>query len=138
MLSHHNTTETEIPRQIHASVLPTPISPLRMQRERASVFVWCGQQDLAQGGHAKPRWISALLRPSVTEAPQNSQAHSGEPRTRGSDSPPGCHSLPRPLKSFIRCPAKQTAYRKTVGFLFWNGRSISNRMPIFLKSIHGF
>ena len=34
-------TETEMPRQINASVLPPPISPLRMQRE-ASVFLFGG------------------------------------------------------------------------------------------------
>jgi len=36
---HHKPTKTEIPRQINASVLPPPISPLRMQRVR-SAFVF--------------------------------------------------------------------------------------------------
>ena len=40
MLSHHNPSKTEIPRQINASVLPPPISPLRMQREGSSLFVY--------------------------------------------------------------------------------------------------
>ena len=40
MPSHHNPSETEIPRQINASVLPPPISPLRMQRERSSFFLY--------------------------------------------------------------------------------------------------
>ena len=40
MPSHHNPSETEIPRQINASVLPPPISPLRMQRE-PSAFIFC-------------------------------------------------------------------------------------------------
>jgi hypothetical protein len=39
MPSHHKPTETEIPRQINASVLPPPISPLRMQR-RSSVSLF--------------------------------------------------------------------------------------------------
>ena len=39
MLLHHKPIETEIPRQINASVLPPPISPLRMQREKRLFFV---------------------------------------------------------------------------------------------------
>ena len=38
MPSHHNPTKTEIPRQINASVLPPPISPLRMQRREQVLF----------------------------------------------------------------------------------------------------
>ena len=42
MLSHRNPTKTEIPRQINASVLPPPISPLRMQRVKSGLFVGGG------------------------------------------------------------------------------------------------
>ena len=51
MLSHHNPAETEIPRQINASVLPPPISPLRMQRERCAFFVG-GDGEIARDGEA--------------------------------------------------------------------------------------
>ena len=81
--------------------------------------VWCRWWDLAQGGHAKPREISALLRPSVTEAPQNSQAHFGEPRTRGSDSPPGCHSHPRLFKSLLYTGIKNKGSGSRRSLYFW-------------------
>ena len=53
MQSRHKPTETEIPRQINASVLPPPISPLRMQRERAVFFFFscgAGRKPFAEGG----------------------------------------------------------------------------------------
>ncbi len=79
MLSYPNPTQTEIPRQFNASVLPPPISPLRMQREQGAVLFWLGYRDSDSRG-TKP-----LGR-------------------RGSDSlVKGCHSLPlRSNPNFMR------------------------------------
>ena len=58
--------------------------------------------DLAQGGHAKPRKISALLRPSVM---------------RGSDMPPACHSPPARVQ--IPLPLRQKNKKDALGASFF-------------------
>ena len=74
------------------------------------LFVWCGQQDLSQDGDAKPREISALLRPSVR---------------RGSDTTPWCHSLPRPFKPCRPHVKNKKDTRKGILFV-WCGQQDLN------------
>ena len=93
---------------------PQALPPLhqktREDTQRVSSLVWCGQQDLAQGGDAKPRGISALLRPSVT---------------CGSDVPPARHSLPHLFKSCSPYVKKQKGCSKSILFV-WCGQQDLN------------
>ena len=53
MLSHRNPTKTEIPRQINASVLLPPISPLRMQRRMRDPFLRAFLNECTKGSPPK-------------------------------------------------------------------------------------
>ena len=102
---------------------------------RNRLFSWQGQKDSVLSLRRKvEEYFDFATRLRYSATPKTRFAHFREPRARGSDSPPDCHSLPLPFKPFRFKSQQKEKPTKNVDFSFWQGQKDLNPRPMVLET----